>query len=141
MPSLISRTLRQLAALLALAVLPALVSGAIQLQWRPAAAEPDSGEVTVAGAKTWGDTVLWIDARPRSRHEAGHIDGALRLSPEEWGRLVAPFLKEWDPNRPIIVYDDGDDPAAESVADRLRTELGLDNVHVLKGGIRAWQAE
>ena len=81
---MIARALRQAMALLALALLPAIVSGALQLRWNDA--EPLApGEVRAATVREWGSKVQWVDARPRDKFEAGHIEGAL-LVPLSWLR-------------------------------------------------------
>lgn len=136
--SFLGRAVRQVAALLALALLPAIVSGAIQLRWN--AAEPLApGEVRAATVREWGDKVQWVDARPRDKFEAGHIAGALLLNEDEWSTLVPLFLDAWDPDRPLVVYCDGGScEASHAVAQRLRDELKLGDVHVLKGGLTAW---
>lgn len=136
---MIARTFRQLAALLALALLPALVSGAIQLKW----SKPEPlgvGEIRAATVKMWGEQVLWVDARSRARFDAGHIAGAVLLNEDEWEKLVARFLDEWDPAKAIVVYCDGGGcESSHAVAGRLRTELKLENVWVLKGGWPTWE--
>ena len=136
---MIARTFRQLAALLALALLPAVVSGAIQLKWSKP--EPLAiGEIRAATVKMWGDKVIWVDARSRARFDAGHIAGAVLLNEDEWEKLVARFLDEWDPEKAIVVYCDGGGcESSTAVAARLRTELKLDNVWVLKGGWPTWK--
>ncbi len=136
---MIARTFRQLAALLALALLPALVSGAIQLKWNKP--EPLAvGEIRAATVKMWGDKVLWVDARSRARFDAGHIAGAVLLNEDEWEKLVARFLDEWDPEKAIVVYCDGGGcESSDAVARRLRTELKLENVWVLNGGWPTWR--
>lgn len=134
---MIARACRQLLQLLALALVPALVSGALQLQRVEPGTEP---EVEAATVRTWGGRVLWVDARPRREFEAGHLEGAVLLNEDEWGALIAAFLNEWDPDVPIVVYCGGGGcQASKAVARRLRTELQLENVHVLKGGLRAWE--
>lgn len=135
---MISRTLRQLGLLLGLALLPALVSGALQLQWngQPPLAP---GEVRLATAQMWGDQVQWVDARARTKFERSHIPGALLLNEDEWNTLIAPFLDAWDPDKTIVVYCDGGTcEASQKVAERIRTELKIGNVYVLKGGWSAW---
>ena len=133
---MIARTLRQLLALLALALVPAIVSGALQLKRH----QPDPvPEIDAATVRSWGDRVLWVDARPRREFERGHIEGAVLLNEDEWGALVAAFLNEWDPDKPIVVYCDGGGcEASKAVARRLLTELQLEHVHVLKGGRKTW---
>jgi rhodanese-related sulfurtransferase len=130
--------LRQTCVLLALALLPALISGVIQLRWNEA--EPlAAGEVRAATVREWGEKVQWVDARPRDKFEAGHIAGALLLNEDEWNKLVPAFLDAWDPDRPTVVYCDGGScEASHAVAQRLREELKIGDVHVLKGGLTAW---
>lgn len=133
-----TRALRQAMALLALALLPALVSGALQLGWRDS--EPLApGEIRAATAREWGSKVQWVDARPRDKFDAGHLPGALLLNEDEWNKLVPAFLDAWDPDRPVVVYCDGGScEASHAVARRLREELKIGDVHVLKGGLTAW---
>ena len=136
---MIARAVRQLALVLALALFPALVSGAWQLRWRTE--EPLApGEVRVATAQMWGDNVQWVDARPRSRYERTHIPGALLLNEDEWDKLVGPFLDAWDADKTLIVYCEGGScDASLAVAERIRTELKIGGVYVLKGGWTAWE--
>jgi rhodanese-related sulfurtransferase len=134
----VSRALRQLAIVLALALLPAIVSGAFQLRWN-AETPASHGEVTIAIVHSWGDRVLWVDARSRAKYEHAHIPGAVLLNEEEWNSLVAKFLDVWDPDVPVVVYCDGGScDASHAIADRLRKELNIEKVHVLKGGWSAW---
>ena len=134
---MIAQALRQLAALLALALLPALVSGVIQLKRTDRT--PVADEVSASDAQAWGDKVLWVDARARAKFEQGHIPGAVLLNEDEWDRLVPVFLDMWEPEKIVVVYCDGGScDASHAVAKRLREELKLENVHVLKGGWSAW---
>ena len=137
---MIARAFRQLAALLALALLPALVSGAIQLKWQKPAPLGD-GEVWLETARMWGEKVLWVDARPRAKFDRDHIPGAALLNEDEWVRLVGPFLDVWEPEKTIVVYCDGGScDASHAVAKRIKEELGVDNtIWILKGGWDAWQ--
>ena len=65
---MIARAARQLALVLALALIPAVVSGAWQLAWKKA--EPlAAGEVRLATAREWGARVQWVDARSRAKFE------------------------------------------------------------------------
>lgn len=138
---MIGRALRQALVLAALALLPALVCAALQVQWRTP--EPlEAGEVRVGTARMWGAQVTWVDARVRARFEAGHIPGAVLLNEEEWDTLLPAFLDAWNPDQTIVVYCDGGGcEASHHVADRLRDQLALKSVFVLKGGWPAWQRE
>jgi rhodanese-related sulfurtransferase len=134
---MIARACRQLLVLLALALVPATVSGFLQLH--RVAPEP---QIDAATVRTWGDRVLWVDARPRREFDAGHIDGAVLLNEDEWNELIPRFLDEWDPDVPVVVYCGGGGcQASKAVAARLRNKLQMENIHVLKGGLKAWRAE
>ena len=138
---MIARAARQLALVLALALVPALVSGAWQLAWKKE--EPLAlGEVRLATAREWGDRVQWVDARPRAKYERTHIPGALLLNEDEWDKLVGPFLDAWDADKTLVVYCDGGScEASQAVAERIRNELKIDGVLVLKGGWAAWEGK
>jgi rhodanese-related sulfurtransferase len=157
-----ARAFRQAAILFCLALPPALVSGAIQLRWQhprsaPAsenAGAPASGalewkredplapdEVRTATARSWGKDVIYVDARSKERFDAGHIDGAVLLNHESWEALVPKFLDAWDPDKKVVVYCDGEGcDAARSVAERMRRDLQVPNIYVLKGGWPEWQS-
>jgi rhodanese-related sulfurtransferase len=133
------RALHQLAIVLGLALVPALVSGAFQLKWS-AEPPPRPGEVTLAMVHEWGDHVLWVDARARAKYEHEHIPGAVLLNEDEWNNLFGAFSDAWDPDKIVVVYCDGRTcDASHAVAERLRKELQNQNVYVLKGGWSAWQ--
>ena len=136
---MIARALRQLALLLALALPAAIVSGAIQLKWQAALALGEN-EVTLETARSWGDKIVWVDARPRAKFEREHIPGAVLLNEDEWVRLVGPFLDEWEPGKNIVVYCDGGGcDASHAVAKRIKEELQVKSpVWVLHDGWDAW---
>ena len=134
---MIAQAFRQLALLLALALAPALVSGLVQLKRTGPPLIED--EVAPSLVQTWGDKVLWVDARPRAKFDSGHIDGAVLLNEDEWDQLVPAFLDAWEPEKTVVVYCDGGScDASHAVARRLREDLKLENVRVLKGGWKAW---
>jgi rhodanese-related sulfurtransferase len=84
--------------------------------------------------------VLWVDARSREAYEAEHIPESVLLNVFEWEDLAAPFLDAWNPDVPIVVYcDSGSCDASTRIAERLRREMGIGNVFVLKGGWEAWK--
>ena len=133
------RAARELVLLLAAAAVPALVSAAVQLTWRPSL-PPNAREVPLTTALEWGSAVLWVDARPRAEFERGHMPGAVLLNEEEWVRLVGPFLEAWRAEKRIVVYDDAGGEKSRSVAGRINEELGVpETAYVLKGGWSAWK--
>lgn len=137
---MIRRALRQLVALLAIALAPALVSSAWQLRWGGGSAAGDLREVTRAEVEQWREAVLWVDARSREQFERSRVPGAVLLNESEWNACVPLFLDAWKPEMWIVVYDDtGAGAASREVARRLHDELELQNVWVLKGDVDAWQ--
>ena len=132
----------QAVVLMGLAFLPA-IGQALYLResvsWHEPATAKD--EVDLAQARSWGETVLWIDARPDTQFEAGHIPNAIQLNEDRWDELLPPLLGVWSPENRVIVYCSSQSCAAShEVAKRLRENAGLTNVYVLRGGWEAWQA-
>ena len=131
---------RQVLALVALAFLPAMgqavyYGGAVS--WHAPAVAKD--EVTVEQARNWGDTVLWLDARPDAQFLEQHIPGALPLNEDRWGELLPQMLAVWSPDKHVVVYCSSQSCAAShEVARRLHEEADLENVSVLHGGWETW---
>ncbi len=136
--------LRQAVALLLLALLPAAVIGWIQIE--PQDGKPGAhpgpiaeGEVTLAAAQTW-ELVLWVDARTRPQFDRAHIPGAVPLSEERWDQDLIALFDRWKPDSRVVVYcDSATCDKSRQIAERLRREVGLENVHTLQGGWDAWR--
>ena len=125
-----------------LAFLPA-IGQALYLResvsWNERAAAKD--EVDLAQAQSWGESVMWVDARPDTQFQAGHIPNAIQLNEDRWDELLSRMLGVWSPDRRVIVYCSSQSCAAShEVAKRLRENAGLKDVYVLKGGWETWQA-
>jgi len=136
-PSLV----RQILLLLGLAFLPA-IGQAFYFRNATSWHQPpvDSGLVSVAQAKGWGDAVLWVDARPEEDFARGHVPGAMLLNEDQWDAQLRTFLTAWSPERKMVVYCSRQScSASHAVAERLRNEVGLKNVYVLEGGWEEWQ--
>ncbi len=132
---------RQALLLLGLAFLPA-IGQAIYLRheiaWEAAPLLPD--EVKLVEARTWGDSVLWVDARPNEQFAQDHIPGAVLLNEDHWNELLPQMLAVWAPDKKTVVYCSRQSCAAShEVAKRLREEAGLKDVFVLHGGWETWQ--
>jgi rhodanese-related sulfurtransferase len=127
--------LRKSAALLAIAAVLGGLSVAFNSPARAVLLDaPRDDEITVRQAQTLGAAALWIDARSRADYEAGHVEGALLLNEDTWGELLIPVVERWQPGMPVIVYCDSQGcQASRKVAERLRTELGVDTAKVLRG--------
>jgi rhodanese-related sulfurtransferase len=137
----VKRALQQASLLLGLAFLPA-IGQAIYLRheiaWEAAPLLPD--EVKLVDVRAWGDSVLWVDARPNEQFEQAHIPGAILLNEDHWQELLPPMLAVWSPDRRTVVYCSRQTCAAShEVAKRLREDAGLKDVYVLNGGWETWQ--
>jgi rhodanese-related sulfurtransferase len=134
--------LRQSAALIVLALLPALVEAFYlrdKMPWQSRVAESDFVDVTTA--RSWGDNVLWVDARPTDEFDRDHVPGSVSLNEDRWGEGLSQFLaNQWSPEKKIVVYCSAAScNLAEDVARRLREEAKLPNdIRILKGGWEAW---
>ena len=127
--------LRQVIAILALALLPAIASGL----WHPRRPAWQSDEVTLAAASAWGQNVLWVDARSDADFARAHIPAAFSLNEDCWDQLLPDVLDHWDASQKIVVYCSSlSCQASHDVARRLRGELNLPNVFVLQGGWETW---
>jgi rhodanese-related sulfurtransferase len=127
--------LRQVIALLAIALLPAIAGGL----WHPRRPAWQSDEVLLASDTGWGPSILWIDARPAADFARGHIPGAVSLNEDHWDDLLPGVLDNWDATRKIVVYCSSlSCQASHDVARRLREEANIPNVFVLQGGWEAW---
>jgi rhodanese-related sulfurtransferase len=92
-------------------------------------------------AVRWGShgAVVWVDAREREKFEAGHLEGAVLLNEVEWWELleanVETVLEAATAGRPVVVYCGTQAcEASKKIATRLRDEVGVPEVYVLKGG-------
>jgi len=138
-----NRWLGQTAAILLLALIPAAGEAVFfrnKISWRSAI--PVSEMVAVAQARGWGDTAIWVDARPDNEFAREHVPGAISLNEDHWNELLPQFLALWSPDKKVVVYCSAAScNLARDVARRLRktTEPPMKNVFVLEGGWEAWQ--
>ena len=110
---------------------------------RPAWSEeaPTAGEVELKTALAV-DSVLWVDARGFADFAAGRIKDAVLLNEDTWEDALPAVLERWQPGQTVVVYCSSRQcHSSHEVARRLRTEVGLDNVIVLKGGWETWLAQ
>jgi len=130
----------QTIALLAFAFVPAIGHAIYERQrihWDEA--QLTENEVTLQQANEWGESTLWIDARPDEQFEKQHIPGAISLNEDRWNELLPQTMTAWSPEKRLVVYCSSQSCAlSREVARRLRDEAGLKNVYVLHGGWEAW---
>lgn len=138
-----SSLVRQILLLVGLAFLPAIGQAVYfrnNISWQQPPTDP--GQVTLAQAEAWGDNVLWVDARPSDDFDAGHVPGAVQLNEDRWDQLLAQMLMQWSPERKVVVYCSAQScQTSHEVAERLRQQAGLKNIHVLQGGWEGWQTK
>jgi rhodanese-related sulfurtransferase len=82
--------------------------------------------------------VAFVDCRPRSEFEAGHVSGALHAEPR--APTIPPALLSSLTNAStVITYCDADRQCERSLEmARQLTAAGLRDVRVLEGGLPAW---
>jgi len=135
-----SRALREALLLIVLAFVPA-VGEAIyfrdKVSWQSPV--PASETVKIGQARAWGDTAIWVDARPDNEFERDHVPSALSLNEDRWNELLPQFLAVWSPEKKVVVYCSTQGcNASREVAHRLRSEAQLKDVFVLEGGWEEW---
>jgi rhodanese-related sulfurtransferase len=134
------RALREGLILVALACLPAIGQGFYfrgKVSWQSPI--PASELATVDQTRAWGESAIWVDARPDDEFARDHIPGAFSLNEDHWDELLAQFLPNWSPDRKVVVYCSAlSCNAARDVAKRLRDEAQLKEVFVLQGGWEEW---
>jgi rhodanese-related sulfurtransferase len=133
-------TCRQAVLLLALALVPAVLTGWLHPK-RPAWSwtRPAVTELALADAERLTPPVIWLDARPDEEYAARHVPDALSLNEDRWDELLPKFMAVWQPGARVVVYCDSQRcDASREVAVRLRHELRINNVFVLQGGWKAW---
>lgn len=135
------RSLRPAVLLCALAIVPAVLTAWLHPQ-RPAWAQlrHPVQELPLAEIRQRFPDALWVDARTAAAHAQGHVPDSVLLNEDAWDEQLGAFVEAWRPGQGIVVYcDSANCGASRSVAERLRRELGVDNVVVLQGGWSEWR--
>lgn len=78
---------------------------------------------------------LWIDARAPEDFEKGSYANSLSVNEEVWEDGFSNLLGEWIPDMPIVVFCSSQACLrSHHVAERLREELGVEEIYTLKDG-------
>lgn len=99
-------------------------------------------EVTLESlARNWGNDVLWIDARPRSRFGKAHVPGAINISEQELeAQLIDNIAVLQDNTKPVVIYcDSGACHASRKIRDHLAPRFPAMDFFVLRGGWDVWE--
>jgi rhodanese-related sulfurtransferase len=132
---------RQALLILLAALIPAGLTAAFHPR-RPAWTQETlaPGEERLPTVLSWGESVLWVDARSAGEFEAEHVPGAISLNLENWDELLPKFLDQWSPEKKVVVYCSAATcELSREVAERLR-KSDISPVFVLKGGWEAWKS-
>jgi rhodanese-related sulfurtransferase len=134
------RVVRDTFVLLVVAAIPALFAAWFHPGLRHGPTPPlNDHEITVQTALSWGDTVLWVDARSADAFARGHVPGAISFDASD-EQSMDQLLDRWTPEHRIVVYCDSRScDLSRSLAERLRAELGVAGVFYLHGGWEAWE--
>ena len=139
-PAVVRRIFRRAGAILLAALVPALLAAAWHPR-RPAWSHERAlvAEVAWTTVQDWRASVLFVDARSVDAYRRQHIPGALSLGERGWEGLLQAVVAAWRPGGRVVAYcDDRGCDASQAIARRLRRELGVNDVFVLKGGWSAW---
>ncbi|PIP38099.1 MAG: rhodanese [Desulfobacterales bacterium CG23_combo_of_CG06-09_8_20_14_all_51_8] len=94
--------------------------------------------VDEAAALFYADQTVFIDARPESFYNQGHIRGAFSLPFQEAEEKCFEIMEKISPDKHIITYCDG---ATCDLCDKLAVflcDLGCENVSALINGWTVW---
>lgn len=92
----------------------------------------------LAYAKMKAKGVLFVDSRHPVEFDKGHIEGAINLPWEDFGRRFGDFLEQYPPETVIITYCDGKNC---DLARQLGEELhyaGYEVVYYMEPGWQSW---
>lgn len=134
--------LRQVLILLAIAFVPAIGEALYfrdRVSWQSPI--PASERTTVEQAKSWGDNVLWVDARSDEEFAREHLPNALLLNEDHFNEQLPNVLAAWSPGKRIVIYCSTQScGASRAIAKRLHDEAHIEDVFVLDGGWEALRA-
>ncbi len=83
---------------------------------------------------------LFADARPLRAYQKGHIKGAMPLDLSEFDAWSEKFFSQFSAETLIITYCDGQHCSLSMDLAQKLTEMGYENVFVLKNGWHQWTA-
>lgn len=81
---------------------------------------------------------VFVDARPLSEYDSGHIKGAIGLPWSEFNAYFGKVAPDIPENKTIIAYCDGESCGLSKELAQALTDLGYKNVRVLVNGWSVW---
>ena len=85
------------------------------------------------------ERALFVDARPKSQYDEGHIRGALSIPWQEKDRYFIEMVEHLEGPHTIITYCDGESCDLSHELALFLQEMGFENVRVLVNGWTVWQ--
>jgi rhodanese-related sulfurtransferase len=113
--------------------------------WHPKAvpyaqARLEEGALELSQVLALTKPYLWIDSRDTATFEKEHIPNAILLNEDDWESNLSTLLEHWN-GQVLIVYCASETcHTSKAIVDRLKHELGFDDVYFLKGGWETWNA-
>ncbi|MEO0795783.1 MAG: rhodanese-like domain-containing protein [Verrucomicrobiota bacterium] len=130
---------KQFSLILGVALLGAAVGAALNERPQPQTAESDPYAITSEAVRLL-PTFIWVDARGADTFAEEHLESAINISLDNWDAGFFELIEVWEPGMTIVTYCDGETCSlSKEVAERLREELGDDQVFWLEGGISTWR--
>lgn len=120
--------------------IPLVGNWSAEARFADAAGDSPIVSIEEAGRLFEKNEALFVDARPRSQFEQGHIRGALSLPWEEVDRWFAETAGRLEGASLVIAYCDGESCELSHELALFLKEMGLDSVAVLVNGWTVWQA-
>ncbi|KJS00285.1 MAG: rhodanese [Desulfobulbaceae bacterium BRH_c16a] len=84
-------------------------------------------------------TAIFLDTRPQSQYEDGHISGALSLPWQDVTSAFTEIAGELEDNQTIVTYCDGENCELSHDLAMFLKEMGFTDVRVLINGWTVWQ--
>lgn len=84
-------------------------------------------------------TAIFLDARPQSLYEEGHISGALSLPWQDVTSAFTEIAGELEDDQTIVTYCDGENCELSHDLAMFLKEMGFTDVRVLINGWTVWQ--
>lgn len=97
--------------------------------------------ISLEDAKALFETgnVIFLDARPASEYESGHIQGALNLPWQEFDDYFDQVWQNIPENKTVIAYCDGETCELSKDLARALKGMGIPDVRVLVNGWSLWK--
>jgi len=128
--------LRQAGILVGSAMVPAILTIALDWQWK---APAEFQEFSNAEAQLLKREIIWVDVRNPERFTQERVTGAIAFDDANPAAALKSLRAEWAPSKKLVVYGEGaGSERAVRVARLLKKEFETKNVLLLRGGWAAW---